>query len=550
MLINLETFQGLVPRKAAKKLGKFQAQIANDCNLLNGDLRAWLQNKFMWTPTKVGAINSLYRYAQAYWFHWTESGVSVVRAPIAGDVTDRVIFTGVATGPKITDNTIAIQGGGTNYPNNAYDLGIPAPTVAPTVVGTPNADPSLNESRIYVETYVSGWGEEGPPSPVSAIVDIDPDVVVNLSLLNVVPAGNYNIISKRIYRSVDSGIDATFMLVAEIPVAQTTYADTVSGVTVASNGGLLSAEWDMPPADLTGIVELPNGSIAGFSGNELCFSVPYQPHAWPVAYRYATNWPIVGIGAFGNSLVIGTAGLPYLAIAGDPSSASVEKLETEQACVSMRGMVDMGTAVAMPTPDGLQMIGMGINKLVTASLMTRKEWQAYNPPSIHAYFHDGRYIAFYDATAIGGVQGGFILDPNNPEAGLTHTTFYATSGFTNREDDYLYLVVGGNVVRWDGGPNPRTYTWRSKTFPSPKPVNPGIAQVKAAAYPITFNLYAYEDVAGVPTAILKHTQAATDSKPFRLPAGYLAEDFEIELVGSSDVSQCIIAESVDELKAV
>jgi len=542
MLINIATFQGLVPRNAVKKLGKFQAQVADDCNLLNGNLRAWLQTKFMWTPTKVGVINSVYRYAQLYWFHWTETGVSVVRSPIAGDVTDRVIFTGIATGPKITDNTIAVQGGGTNYPNNAYDLGIPAPALAPTAAGTPNADPGLNESRAYVETYVSGWGEEGPPSPVSNIVDIDPDVVVNLTALNAVPAGNYNIISKRLYRSVDSGTNATFMLVAEIPVATLTYADTVSGVTVASNGGLISADWDMPPADLSGIIDLPNGSIAGFSKNELCLSVPYQAHAWPIASRDSINWPIVGIAAFGNSILITTTGLPYIAIAGSPP----EKIETEQSCVSGRGIVDMGYAVAYPTPDGIQIIGIGVNKLITDPLMKREEWQKYNPTSIHAYLHDGRYVAFYDATAIGGIKGGFILDPNSSEGGMTHTSIYATAGHSNREDDYLYLIVNGNVVRWNGGPSSRTYTWKSKVFQAPKPANPSVAQVKAKAYPVTFNLYG--DEGGV--QVLKHTQSVASSAPFRLPAGYLAEDFEIELIGSVEVSQCIIAESIDELKVV
>jgi len=542
MLLNIETFQGLIPRRAAKKLGISQAQIADDCNLLNGDLRAWMQNKFVWTPTKVGTINSLYNYEQAYWFHWTEPNISVVRAPIAGDTSGRTIYTGVATGPKITDNTIAVQGGGTNYPNNAYDLGIPAPAIAPTVAGTANVDPALNETRIYVETYVSAWGEEGAPSPVSAMIDIDPNLAVNITSSNTVPVGNYNIISKRIYRSVDSGTSASFMLVAEIPVAQTTYSDTLSGVVVASNGGLISADWDMPPANLTGIIELPNGSIAGFAGNELCISVPYQPHAWPIAYRYAVNWPIVGIGAYGNSIAIGTTGMPYIAVVGDPSMVSVEKIETEQACVSMRGIVDMGYAIAMPTPDGLQVIGTGVNKLITEQLMTRAEWQALNPSSIHAYLHDGRYIAFYDATSIGGIQGGFIIDPKEPEAGLTHTSIYATAGFANRLDDHLYLVVGGNVVQWNGNTIARTYTWRSKIFHAPKPTNPTVAQVKASAYPLTFNFYA--------DGALIHTQSVANGNPFRLPAGYLAEDFEIEIAGSTDVSQCIIAESMSELRQV
>ena len=394
MLIDDNAFKGIVPRVAKRSLNTGYAQTAKECDLLNGDLRALNDTLFDWSPTKAGTINSIFRYADQYWFHWLED-VDVVTTPIAGDVTDRVIFTGIAAGPKVTDNTIAVQGGGTNYPNNAYLLGIPAPPASPSVSGTPNADPALNEDRRYAETYVSAWAEEGPQSPLSAQVSVDPNVVVNLSALNTVPPGNYNITQKRIYRSVDPGDGsvASLFLVATIPVAQTTYADTVSGVTVASNGEIKSSNWDMPPTDLTGIIDLPNGVLAGVSGNQLCLSVPYQPHAWPVGQRYAVSWPIVGIGAYGSFVVITTTGLPYVVSVIDPAFVIPEKIEIEQSCVSKRGIVDMGYAVAYPTPDGLALIGMGApNDVVTRKLLRKEDWEKYNPPSIHAYFFDGHEL--------------------------------------------------------------------------------------------------------------------------------------------------------------
>ena len=256
--------------------------------------------------------------------------------------------------------------------------------------------------------------------------------------------------------------------------------------------------------------------------------------------RYAVSWPIVGIGAYGSFVVITTTGLPYVVSVIDPAFVIPEKIEIEQSCVSKRGIVDMGYAVAYPTPDGLALIGMGApNDVVTRKLLRKEDWEKYNPPSIHAYFFDGRYIAFYDATAIGGQQGGFILDPLNPDIGLVETDLYATAGFTNRLDDSLYLVIGGNIVKWEGAATKRTNLWKSGITRLPRPVNMSSAQVIAETYPVTYRLYA--------DGALKHTEVVADSSPFRLPSGYLADEYERELSG--EVSRCLTATSMDELRS-
>jgi hypothetical protein len=49
---------------------------------------------------------------------------------------------------------------------------------------------------------------------------------------------------------------------------------------------------------------------------------------------------------------------------------------------------------------------------------------------------------------------------------------------------------------------------------------------------------------------LKHTQTVADRNPFRLPSGYRAFEFQIELEGTNPVQDAAIATSVEELKQV
>ena len=46
---------------------------------------------------------------------------------------------------------------------------------------------------------------------------------------------------------------------------------------------------------MKGLTAIGNGIFAGFSGKRLCFSEPFLPHAWPVAYRITLEDEIVGI---------------------------------------------------------------------------------------------------------------------------------------------------------------------------------------------------------------------------------------------------------------
>lgn len=535
--IKIESFDGEAPRIAPRQLPPTMAQTALNCKLWS-TLEPFRDAAFVVTPNIVGLVNSIYRLGQGlgetqFWMTWLTAGVSVVRGQVAGDTTERTYYTGNGV-PKVTDASLCTAGG-TTYPVTSYTLGLPRPAVSPllSVTGVGTGTP---EARIYVYTYVSGWGEESMPCLASAIANVQSGQTVTLSGMSVAPTGAYNVLTKRIYRSNSGTFGSQFQFVAEIPVANTTFIDTIAGTAL---GEILPSDtWEPPPTDLAGLIALPNGVMAGFSKNQVCFCEPYQPYAWPIKYRQTLSFPVVGIGHYGNTLIAVTEGTPSQFTGLDPSSMSEQKLDAvPQACVSRRSIVEMGTGVCYASPDGLVFATGGGASLATKDHFTRDEWQALNPSSMHAYILDGRYICFYST---GATQGGFIFSPADGKNGLVMIDTYATAGYSDPVLDALYLMIGTDIVRWDAHATvKKTLTWRSKVFVAPKPCNMSCGQVLAATYPLTMRIYA--------DGVLKHTQSVVSELPFRLPSGFLARDWEIELSGTSEVYSAFLAESMSEL---
>ena len=117
---------------------------------------------------------------------------------------------------------------------------------------------------------------------------------------------------------------------------------------------------------------------------------------------------------------------------------------------------------------------------------------------------------------------------------ITDTTV-ATAAYSDGTD--LFLMVGNDIVKWQGSSTKKTYLWRSKVERTPL-VNMGRAQVFADGA-LTFRLYA--------GGLLKHTQAVTDSGEFPLPAGYLADEWHVEMEGSATVREYAVAETSEDL---
>lgn len=262
-----------------------------------------------------------------------------------------------------------------------------------------------NVATSYVYTFVNDIGEESAPSPVSATVLRPDGVSITVTSPTAVPSGissDYGITTKRIYRAVTGAGGSIFRFVAEIPLGTADYVDTLPDTDLGEE--LESEGWELPPADLRGILALPNGVMAGFRRNQLCLSAQNRPHAWPVAFRQNTDTDIVGIAAIDTTVVIVTKSFPYIAIGSSPDAYSMSKMEVPQAGVSKRSIAYLiGFGVAFASPDGYMVIaGPGQVRNLTEGIFTRKQWQALNPQTIVGIAHDDVLHWWYDDEVIEG----------------------------------------------------------------------------------------------------------------------------------------------------
>ncbi len=441
-------------------------------------------------------------------------------------------FVGEVTASATTGTDVATEASLTTGLPASIQAAPPAPTGAPTLTAVipPNEIP---ESRTYVITYVSAYGEEGPPSDASNVAEVDPTEAVTVSIPGS-PVGNYNITLKRIYRSSTVGSRATFQFVAEVPVAQSSYSDSVTQANLGEN--LPSDGWIAPPAGLKGMRLMANGAAVGFVGRTVYFSEPNLPHAWP--HQYTVDDDIVAIGTFGQTVAVLTKSYPYLFQGVDPAAMSSSRMLLPQACSSKRSLIEIGDGVMYASPDGMVSIGSGGASVITQNIYSRDQWQALNPSSMQSYVYNGRVIVFYS----GGV---LLLDVSGQGALLTTSNINSvtgvTAGYYEPKSDILYLAQGANIVRFDSG-GALMSNWKSKVFRLGYHENLSVAQVRADAYPVTFKIYG--------DGVLRHTKTVESQDQFRLPSGFRCLNWEIQLEGANTITEVAVATSSVELKAV
>ncbi|APW38441.1 hypothetical protein RD110_15570 [Rhodoferax koreense] len=502
----------------------------------SGDFRPWR------SPSTVATVpagrQTIYRMGRdvasdaRYWLSWTGI-VHAVRGFDPDDTTERTYYTGDGV-PKVTDN-LALDGTDPQVnPAAPRLLGVPAPVSAPIVTtdaGTGTGDVS---AYYYVYTYVTDRGEESSNSPVSAINNRQSDLTATLSGFAAPPAGNYGITLIRIYRTqTGSSGTADFFFLREIAVATPTTSDDGR----ALGETLSTSTWLMPPADLSNLTTLWNGMLAGISGNAVRFCESYVPYAWPIAYdTVPPDGKPVGLGVFGQSLLVLTTGRPVLVTGSTPDAMDATPLEIPQGCVSSRSVVGMGSGVAWASNDGLCFYGTGGARILTAGIMTRANWQALNPASITGCMYEGLYFGSYDD---GTGRKGFMVDPSNTAGIYFLSVGYPVAHFDELQDQ-LYVLNGVNVQRWDAG-EAMTATFRSKVFHLANPSNMVCGEVVADTYPVTMRVYA--------DGVLKFTKTVPDARIFKLPAGFKNSDWQLEIETTGTVQSAALATSIPSMAA-
>jgi hypothetical protein len=526
-----------MPQVSPVKLPENAAQYALNCRFTGGALSSF----YGLTTAKVGVPPdriSIYKFGQneyasdKYWFVWTED-VDCIRGQIATDELERTFFSSPSYTRK-TNYNLALTGG-TDYPVGYRDLAVPRPVIGPTAVVSGGTGEGVAEDRYYLFTYVTDWDEESEPSEASIVpVSVKVGETVTVTIPPLAGSGGYVLKSIRLYRTASGSKATDWQLVEEFPIGTPTYDDAKLGTELGEV--IASLDWNAPVTGLIGFTNLPNGIVAAFKGSDLYFSEPYRPFTFPQKYSLTMDYPIVGLGTFGASLVVLTKGNPYMVTGIDPSSMSSQKLEVLQACVSKRSIVNMGYGVIYASPDGLILIDGNGAQLVTGELFTTREWRATNPETITACQYDGKYYAFTP-------EGGRVFQLDQTPI-MSRLSTIARGAFQEIKTDSLFLIEGSRISKWEGDKTTHIpYVWKSKLFETPKQTNFGWAQVQAQDYDdITVKIYV--------DGALKYTYKPTSNTPFRLPSGFMSKFWEVELSGTSTVNTVILAQAMKEIQSV
>ncbi len=439
------------------------------------------------------------------------------------------------------------------------------------------------------------------------LVDVDTaagKVVVEHSTVQTYTAGgnwarvaphNTSGMTKRIYRTLTTSSGTEYHYVATILAAMTAFSDTASDETIALAEVLPSTAWDMPSAGMKGVVIMGNGIACGFVGNEICFSEPFKPYAWPAAYRQTYDQDIVAIGVSGTTLVGLTKGNPFTITGVEPVTmgGGMEKLGVAWPCMSKRGVTGFAFGVGYPAPQGLAVIGAQ-SEIVTRDLFTLKEWSGLNPSTFIAASADNRYYAGYSAN---GSSLMLVIDKSEA-ASFILINQKITSIWVDPRTGRLYIAADRRIYEWEGDAGTKlSYEWKSRKFISASPVNYGAARIDADfdmaetetaaaqashSAAISANLAKMDsdrmedglaepplgefEIGGdamqeiPPLRIdslqfqlwaddtLRFSRQVGNSRAFRLPRGYKADNVEIVLAGNVKVSGVALAETMTGLK--
>lgn len=456
-VIKLAGFTGEAPRITPRLLSPTGAQIARDVRLEDGELgpfrRPFLEYEI---PGAVaGSVKTIYRHL-GEWLSWS-TAVNAVPGPVA---QDRLYYTG--------DGVPKMRVAGVVYP-----LAVQPPSVklTATLVGVIGA---VYATRLYVYTFVTSFGEESEPSPISNELNVSPGNTVTLSGFQAAPAGR-GIVTQRIYRSqTGTSGGTTLFFLAERPASAANYSDTIATDNFAEP--LPSIDWNRPPDGLKGLVAMPNGMMAGFVGKDLYFCEPYRPHAWPEKYILTTDYDIVAIACYGTTLVVGTVGNPYLVGGTAPEAMVMERMELNMPCLNGQGMVDLGYSIAYPSYDGLVVVTSGAANVMTVDLLTRNQWLELDPANLVCGQFYGRFFASYSYTDTYGElqEGTLILDQTGEAPFLIRSRHRADAMFYEITSGSLFMVFGTAIYEWDSKRAINDlFTWKSKEFVIAAPTSMG-----------------------------------------------------------------------------
>lgn len=628
MKLTFQQFSGIAPRIAPRLLPATLAQEALDVKLWSGELRPHYADEILqYIPSN---IQSIYRYKwknkKYNWLMWPYE-TRVAKGPVYDDENNRIYFMNQG-GFFVTDSSLLEDRDYINgLESKAYAVAIPEPGQSDIWVsgGTGSGD---IESRSYVYCYVRQWSDgtidvgksSGPLKNRSDksryTVDVRPGQVVDMSIVDPIVHANgigAGINKIYIYRSeVTSAGQALYSYVDQFDVNTNRVTNNPAAVWVA-NGSYYkysdskpntslgeacpSIYWDPPVDGLKGLVSLQNGLFAAYKDSTIYVSDWNAPHAWPYEHTVTIDYPIVGLGSFGNTIVVCTEAAPVLIVVQDPTNPTTKAIQENCPCVSADSIVNTRNGVIFASQNGLVLINSTSPTFITEKLLTQDEWLPLHPESLKGAFLNNTYYGFF--TNPTDTAAGFIFDLDSytystvynsiVSSGMVYTTQHAKVVYNDIEQSQLYVCYPlENGTQYslcsfasDSRIN-KSFRWRSKVNVSPQ----GLFNLSAARVmmispssqkenehiwegKLTGSSLAARVMDGEPIngwcktnelelsdatvfnyyvdGELKYSREVKDSKPFRLPSGFRGETIEVEVKSNAYIHSITLASSMGEL---
>jgi len=526
-------------------------------------------------PTPVNASNANITFR----FHWEYGGIKYQEQAIAptaqGDDTYRFTPPAIAASTPATafpvlrmtatwksDNSqiFDLYTGNSSFNGAAsglYSLDMTKDagdtTTTYTVTLTMSVKESDKETRAYVYTYVNTYGEEGPPSP-PGLVTTSPVIGVSVNAVKDAITGYAPIKEIRIYRTPTGSTIADYFYVGTLGVLSGSgsfiFTDNVKGEML--NEALSSTEYYPPNQALTGLMQLPNGILAAWMGNELHFSEAYKPWAWPPKYVKTLPTNIVGGIVHGSGAVVTTRSHPHLVSGVSPDSMTVSKINVDQAGSSKWAIAVVDGVVMYASNDGLvALTGASASLMQGQKFFTREVWrQRYGTglSSMRFAVWDGRLVVFSSS----GAFTPFMIRFDEADGTMTDLpTFAAQCAFVSPLSDQFYYASGNTLHQFNGGTDIAA-TWQSAERVLPRPLNFGVAQALVEGnWSLELWAYVKNPTTGAFEYQLKHTEAlAGGLKNFRLPGGYESDRYRLKLAGTGRFRELCVAQSFRELSSL
>jgi len=358
---------------------------------------------------------------------------------------------------------------------------------------------------------------------------------------------------------------ASFSTSGDVFVDNSSFIDTFNPLGLTDI--LITDDFDPPPSNLQGIIAIQDNILAGFVGNELYFSEPAYPHAWPFKYKITLEYEIVALSAVAGYLFVMTKGYPYQFSGGNPATMAFARIDTLYPCLSKRSVVNMGYGALYATHGGLALYSpISGGMLITKPLEDWDTWKvSLDPTTLNAQFFDDKYFGVHSTGVI-------IYERDDQIGGVLTTSDYTANAlyydpqsgrlfFTQDDEPDIYewnnLQQGNDILEW-----------KSKILETSDFINIGAARV-IADYPPGGPTTIWEDTGDVwneeqqlwnatdgitfkfwADGVLVSTQAVTSNNIFRLPTGYRADKFELSVTSGLRIRAIHIGETPLGLKDV